>query len=73
MKSKSITGLIMKKIQSKWEALKKNAMILYKKQNKTIQDFQEIQSFILLSLLGGIFIPPRRAKDMADFKIKNID
>ena len=62
-----------KEIQSKWEALKKNAMILYKKQNKTIQDFQEIQSFILLSLLGGIFIPPRRAKDMVDFKIKDID
>jgi hypothetical protein len=62
-----------KEIQSKWEALKKNAMILYKKQNKTIQDFQEIQSFILLSLLGGIFIPPIRAKDMVVFKIKNID
>ena len=41
--------------------------------DKTIQDFQEIQSFILLSLLGGIFIPPRRAKDMVDFKIKDID
>ena len=58
-------------IKSKWELYKKNAMILYKKQQKTVQDFQEIQSFILLSLLGGLFIPPRRAKDMVDFKIKN--
>jgi len=60
-------------IETKWEALKKNAMILYKKQQKTIQDFQEIQSFILLSVLGGKFTPPRRAKDFTDFKIKNID
>jgi len=60
-------------IQSKWETLKKNAMILYKKQQKTVQDYQEIQSFILLSLLGGLFTPPRRAKDFTDFKIKNID
>jgi integrase len=57
-------------IEKKWDTLKKNAMILYKKQTKTVQDFQEIQSFILLSLLGGLFIPPRRAKDMVDFKIK---
>ena len=31
-----------------------------------------IQSFILLSLLGGLFTPPRRAKDFTDFKVKNI-
>jgi integrase len=60
-------------IEKKWETLKKNAMILYKKQQKTVQDYQEIQSFILLSLLGGLFTPPRRAKDFTDFKIKNID
>ena len=57
-------------IEKKWETLGKNAMILYKKQQKTVQDYQEIQSFILLSLLGGIFIPPRRAKDLTDFRIK---
>jgi hypothetical protein len=57
-------------IEKKWETLKKNAMILYKKQQKTVHDFQEIQSFILLSLLGGKFIPPRRAKDFTDFRIK---
>ena len=60
-------------IEKKWETLKKNAMILYKKQQKTVQDYQEIQSFILLSLLGGLFTPPRRAKDFTDFKIKSID
>ena len=35
---------------------------------------QEIQSFIILSLLSGVFIPPRRLLDFCEpFKIKNID
>jgi hypothetical protein len=46
---------------------------LYKKSKLTNTDYQTIQSFIILSLLGGIFIPPRRSKDYCDFKIKNID
>jgi len=39
----------------------------------TPNDLQQIQSFIILSLLGGIFIPPRRSKDYVDFVIKDID
>jgi hypothetical protein len=39
----------------------------------TMDDLQQIQSFIILSLLGGFFIPPRRSKDFCDFKIKNVD
>ena len=46
---------------------------LYKKKDLSMTDTQEIQSYIILSLLGGIFIPPRRSKDFVDFKIKNID
>ncbi len=46
---------------------------LYKKSKLTNTDYQNIQSFMILSLLGGIFIPPRRSKDCCDFKIKNID
>lgn len=46
---------------------------LYKKKDLSMTDMQEIQSYIILSLLGGIFIPPRRSKDFVDFKIKNID
>jgi len=56
-----------------YEALKKNAELLYKKKSYTSQDLQEIQSFIIMSLLGGIFVPPRRSKDIVDWKIKNID
>lgn len=46
---------------------------LYKKQNLTSKELQYIQKYIILSLLGGMYIPPRRSKDFVDFKIKNID
>jgi hypothetical protein len=61
-------------IKEKWEMTKKNAMLLYKKHHLTSADLQEIQSFIILSLLSGVFIPPRRLLDYCEpFKIKNID
>jgi len=61
-------------IKQKWELAKKNATLLYKKQKLSSADLQEIQSFIILSLLSGLFIPPRRLLDYCEpFKIKNID
>jgi hypothetical protein len=60
-------------IKSLWETLKKNADLIYKKKNLTQSDLQEIQSFIIISLLGGVFVPPRRSKDLVDWRIKNID
>lgn len=56
-----------------YNALSKNANILYKKTKLTSNDLQEIQLFIILSLFGGFFIPPRRSKDYVKMKIKNID
>jgi len=56
-----------------WENLKKNADLLYKKSHLTSSDLQHIQSFIIVSLLSGIFVPPRRSKDVCDWKIKSID
>jgi len=53
--------------------LKKNADLLYKKKNHSISDIQQIQNFIIMAVLGGMFVPPRRSKDFVDFKIKNID
>jgi len=53
--------------------LKKNADLIYKKSHKTPSDIQQIQNYIIIALLGGIYISPRRAKDFCDFKIKNID
>lgn len=55
------------------EELKKDANIVYRKSNPSIVDLQTIQNYIILCLLGGSYIPPRRSKDYVDFKIKNID
>lgn len=63
----------VQEIKTLWELLKKNADLLYKKSAHTLNDLQQIQSFIILSLLGGIFVSPRRSLDYVDFKIKNID
>jgi len=56
-----------------YEDLKTKASKLYRKRNKSIDDYQDIQNYVILSLLGGMFIPPRRLKDYVDFKIKDVD
>ena len=60
-------------IKTLWTNLKRNTDLLYKKAHLTPQDLQHIQSFIIVSLLGGVFVPPRRSKDLVDWKTKNID
>jgi len=60
-------------IKEVWELLKNDADLIYKKKTLKPQDLQQIQSFIIVSLLGGVFIPPRRSKDFVDFKIKDVD
>lgn len=57
-------------IKEVWELLKNDADLIYKKKTLKPQDLQQIQNFVIVSLLGGIFIPPRRSKDFVDFKIK---
>jgi len=56
-----------------FKELEKNAKLLYKKSSLSNSDLQEIQSYIIMALLSGVFIPPRRSKDYVDFKIKNVD
>jgi hypothetical protein len=60
-------------IQTVYNELRSDADAIYKKKSMTSNDLQQIQNFIILSLLGGLFVPPRRSKDFCDFKIKNID
>tara|TARA_R110000744_G_scaffold56867_8_gene119854 strand:- start:570 stop:1454 length:885 start_codon:yes stop_codon:yes gene_type:complete len=60
-------------IKEVYNDLKKNADIIYKKKDMTGNDLQQIQNYIIMSVLGSIFIAPRRSKDYVDFKIKNID
>lgn len=60
-------------VKEVYDELKGQADMLYKKKNLKPAELQEIQSFIIMSLLGGIFIPPRRSKDYCDFVIKSPD
>jgi len=60
-------------IKEVWNGLKKDADLLYKKSSLKPSDLQHLQNFVIMSLLGGIFVPPRRSKDFVDFKIKDID
>jgi hypothetical protein len=55
-------------LQSVFDTLKKEADYLYKKGNLTNNDLQKIQNFIIVALF--YLIPPRRAKDFCDFKIR---
>ncbi len=60
-------------ISSLIDTLGKEVNHIYKKLLFTMHDYQTIQNYIILCLLGGVFIPPRRSKDYVDFKIKNIN
>lgn len=53
--------------------LKNNADLIYKKKKLTLNDLQEIQSYIIMCLLSGYYIAPRRSKDYCDFKCKNFN
>jgi hypothetical protein len=55
-------------IQSIFNSLKKEADYLFKKGDLTTNDLQKIQNFIIVALFH--LIPPRRAKDFCDFKIR---
>lgn len=59
-------------VKQLWEELKRDAELIYKKKSLKPADLQQIQSFIIMSLLGGVFIPPRRSKDFVDFFIKDV-
>lgn len=60
-------------VKEVYDDLKKTADLLYKKKQLTPSDLQQIQNYIIMSVLGGVFVPPRRSKDYVDFKIKNVD
>jgi integrase len=60
-------------VQEILNELKDNAELLYKKKVLKMQDLQQIQNYIIMCVLSGYYIAPRRSKDYVDFKIKNID
>lgn len=60
-------------IREIFNRLENDAKILFKKQNKSNTDMQQIQNYIIVSLLGGLFIPPRRSLDYCEMKIRNVN
>ena len=56
-----------------FNAVQTNAKLIYKKKSLSNSDLQEIQLYVIMALLSGVLIPPRRSKDYVDFKIKNVD
>jgi hypothetical protein len=60
-------------LDSVFNDLKRTADMLMKKSHLTPNDLQKIQEYIMLCVMGGFFIPPRRALDYCLFKIKNVD
>jgi len=61
------------KIAEVFDKLEKDAKQLYKKQQLSMNDLQNIQDYIIVALLSGLFIPPRRLLDFTEFRTKNID
>lgn len=61
-------------ILTKYKELETSAKNLYKKKDKiTRDDKQLIQNYIIMSLMSGIHMPPRRLLDFTEMKINNID
>jgi len=58
-------------LRSKFAELGQDAAHTYKKKTITMADLQKIQDFIIIALFH--LIPPRRAQDYTEFKIKGID
>lgn len=52
------------------DKLENESKILYKKKDKSVKDLRTIQNYIILCLLSGKYISPRRSLDYTKFKIK---
>lgn len=61
-------------IREKFKQLEKNAKTLYKKDDITSKDKQDIQNYIILALCSGVIegLPPRRSLDYVKMKIRNV-
>lgn len=65
--------ITMEEILEVFNRLENDAKILFRKNNRTDADVLQIQDYVIVSLLGGIFIPPRRSLDYCAMKIKNVN
>ena len=60
-------------IASVLNKLKEEATFLYKKKTLTMADLQQIQNYIIICVLGGTYIAPRRSTDYCLLKIRNFN
>jgi len=60
-------------IKDIFDRLVEETNLLYTKKHRTVSDLLAISDMVILALLSGIFIPPRRALDFTAFKIKEIN
>ena len=65
--------LTQDEIKAKLDALRINAEHIYKKENKTPSDINQIQNYIILALTSGVHVIPRRSLDWVMMKTKSID
>jgi hypothetical protein len=68
--------IITDEIKTIYDEYKERAEDLYERNEYSEfegNELQEVQNYIILSLLSGIYIVPRRNLDYVNFKIKNID
>ena len=52
--------------------LEDETKLLYKKKHLTMSDLQQIQNYVILALLSGKYIAPRRSLDYCCMKVRNI-
>ena len=60
-------------LKDKYNELKHNSDLLYKKQSHTANDIQQLQDYILMCLYSNKFLPPRRLMDYCAFKMREVD
>lgn len=65
------SNISSEEIRAIYEDLKKTADFLMKKKTLSISNLQSIQDFIIVALLGGVFIVPRRSLDYCELKFRN--
>lgn len=52
--------------------LKQEADMIYKRKSISTSDIQKLQDYVILSLLSGFYIVPRRSMDYTELKIRSV-
>lgn len=66
--------LTREEIKNKWDGLYKEVEGMFKRGKKREEaNMRKLVNFMLLSVAGGIFFPPRRSRDWCELKVRNVD